>query len=618
MRRLQLFIVAVGWALVAGSLWGQAPSVPAAGTERRVSLVIGNDQYQTVPKLERAVADARAMGAELRRMGFEVMQYANLDRRRMNQAVGELVEKVSGGGVGILFYAGHGVQVSGSNFLLPVDVQLSRADDLADEAIDMGRVMERLSTAKAKFTLMIIDACRDNPFPRVAGRSIGGSRGLTIPSAPDGLMVVYSAGVNEQALDKLSDVDRDPNGLFTREFIKQLREPGVRVDDMVRRVRSSVREQAARVGHSQNPAIYDQSNGDFYFTGAGTQTASLSSQSGNAPAAFDPTVNDRAFWDSVKDSKNPEELKAYIDNYPSGLFVALAQTRLKAAQSVQIASAVPSVAATRTTFAIESIATLAAGTGFRDCADCPDMVVMSPGEFIMGTDNFRSMGVVAKEIDATPAHKVTIAKPFAIGKYEVTVGEWQACVADRQCFATDVSATRRHIESYGGQNAMSRLTWDDAKQFVAWLSKKSGRNYRLPSEAEWEYAARSGSRDDFPWGTSDRNICQYARVDNGNFMFSNYYCGDEDAQRFMVGTRAPNKAGLFDMIGNVSEWVEDCAIPGYRDAPTDGSARSNGSCKERILRGGSGNSSSPTVWYRENVTADFANWTEQGLRVVRD
>lgn len=308
MRRLQLFIVAVGWALVAGSLWGQAPSVPAAGTERRVALVIGNDQYQTVPKLERAVADARAMGAELRRMGFEVMQYANLDRRRMNQAVGELVEKVSGGGVGILFYAGHGVQVSGSNFLLPVDVQLSRADDLADEAIDMGRVMERLSTAKAKFTLMIIDACRDNPFPRVAGRSIGGSRGLTIPSAPDGLMVVYSAGVNEQALDKLSDVDRDPNGLFTREFIKQLREPGVRVDDMVRRVRSSVREQAARVGHSQNPAIYDQSNGDFYFTGAGTQTASLSSQSGNAPAAFDPTVNDRAFWDSVKVSK-PRRIK---------------------------------------------------------------------------------------------------------------------------------------------------------------------------------------------------------------------------------------------------------------------------------------------------------------------
>lgn len=285
---------------------------------------------------------------------------------------------------------------------------------------------------------------------------------------------------------------------------------------------------------------------------------------------------------------------------------------------MQIASAVPSVAATRTTFAIESIATLAAGTGFRDCADCPDMVVMSPGEFIMGTDNFRSMGVVAKEIDATPAHKVTIAKPFAIGKYEVTVGEWQACVADRQCFATDVSATRRHIESYGGQNAMSRLTWDDAKQFVAWLSKKSGRNYRLPSEAEWEYAARSGSRDDFPWGTSDRNICQYARVDDGNFMFSNYFCGDKGAQRFTVGTRAPNKAGLFDIIGNVAEWVEDCAIPSYREAPTDGSARTNESCRERILRGGSGDSSAPTVWYRMNVRADTANWTEQGMRVVRD
>jgi len=235
--------------------------------EKRVALVIGNDTYQHVRRLERAVSDARAIGAELRAVGFEVLPREDLDRRGMNQAVNALVDRVSGGGVAVLFFAGHGVQVTGANFLLPVDVNVSRAEDLADEALELGRVMERLASARAKFVLLIVDACRDNPFPKVSGRSLGVTRGLTIPAAPDGLMVVYSAGINEQALDKLSDRDADPNGLFTREFVKQLRVPGVRVDDMVRRVRSEVRKKAREIGHAQNPAIYDQSEGDFYFTG---------------------------------------------------------------------------------------------------------------------------------------------------------------------------------------------------------------------------------------------------------------------------------------------------------------------------------------------------------------
>jgi hypothetical protein len=240
--------------------------------EKRVALVIGNDAYRHVRRLERAVSDARAIGAELRTVGFEVLPRANLDRRGMNQAVNALVDRVSGGGVAVLFFAGHGVQVSGANFLLPVDVNLTRAEDLEDEALELGRVMERLASARAKFVLLIVDACRDNPFPKVAARSVGAARGLTIPAAPDGLMVVYSAGINEQALDKLSDRDTDPNGLFTREFVKQLRVPGVRVDDMVRRVRSEVRKKAREIGHAQNPAIYDQSDGDFYFTGATVAT----------------------------------------------------------------------------------------------------------------------------------------------------------------------------------------------------------------------------------------------------------------------------------------------------------------------------------------------------------
>lgn len=339
----QSVLLALGLLLSISSLAVQAQRNldvrPSSAAERRVALVIGNDAYRTVSKLERAARDARAMGAELRRLGFEVLVHANLDRRGMNLAIGELVDKVGGGGVAVLFFAGHGVQVSGANYLLPVDITVGRADDLADEAIDLGRVMDRLAQAKAKFTLLIVDACRDNPFPKVAGRAIGGGRGLTIPSAPDGLMVVYSAGINEQALDKLSDADKDPNGVFTREFIKQLRVPGRRVDDMVRRVRSAVREQALKIGHAQNPAIYDQSSGDFYFA---LPTGGTIAAPAQVPVAVvDPRLLEITFWESIKDSKSAEEIKAYLEQYPQGQFASLARARLATLEKPQTTSVAP-------------------------------------------------------------------------------------------------------------------------------------------------------------------------------------------------------------------------------------------------------------------------------------
>jgi branched-chain amino acid transport system substrate-binding protein len=321
-----LWLILVIGALVASAFAQPRGVTPVPqSTERRVALVIGNDAYRHVEKLERARSDALAVGAELRALGFDVLSYTDLDRRGMNQALGTLVQRIAGGGVGLLFFAGHGVQVGGANYLLPVDIQAGSTEDLADEALDLGRVMERLGSARAKFVLLILDACRDNPFPKVAGRSLGSARGLTIPSAPDGLMVVYSAGINERALDKLSSADVDPNGLFTREFLKQLRVPGVRVDEMIRRVRGAVREQAARVGHQQNPAFYDQSSGDFFFA-LDTSPATPPPPSSLAP---DPAAIELAFWDSIKSSTNPEDFRAYLSQFPNGRFALLARNRLE-------------------------------------------------------------------------------------------------------------------------------------------------------------------------------------------------------------------------------------------------------------------------------------------------
>lgn len=323
-----------------------------AATEKRVALVIGNDSYQEVPKLEKAANDARAIGLQLKKVGFEVMSYSNLSRREMNQAIGLFVDKVSGGGVGIFFYAGHGVQAGGSNFLLPVDIKVKNEQDLIDEAVDMQRVLERLSEAKAKLSLLVIDACRDNPFKKAYGRSIGASRGLAIPQAPSGTLVVYSAGIGQQALDKLSDGDNNPNGLFTREFLPLIATPGLRLDEAVRKLRSTVIAKAKGVGHEQNPAIYDQTDGDFYFIN-GPVTINIQAQPAiAAPAAAAPSRGavELEFWSSIKASTDKADFEEYLRQYPQGSFAAIARNRVKAlAAPPPVAAAQPA----RNSFAVD-------------------------------------------------------------------------------------------------------------------------------------------------------------------------------------------------------------------------------------------------------------------------
>lgn len=307
-----------------------------SATEKRVALVIGNDSYQEVPKLEKAANDARAIGLQLQKVGFDVMSYSNLNRREMNQAIGKFVEKVSGGGVGIFFYAGHGVQAGGSNFLLPVDIKVKGEQDLIDEAVDMQRVLERLAEAKAKLSLLIIDACRDNPFKKAYGRSIGSARGLAIPQAPSGTLVIYSAGIGQQALDKLSETDGNPNGLFTREFLPLITTPSLRLDEAVRKLRSLVIAKAKGVGHDQNPAIYDQTDGDFYFINGpvniNIQTAPKAAEpvaSTSVISVPDPATVELEFWSSIKASNDKADFEAYLRQYPRGSFSGIAKNRVK-------------------------------------------------------------------------------------------------------------------------------------------------------------------------------------------------------------------------------------------------------------------------------------------------
>jgi uncharacterized caspase-like protein len=165
-----------------------------------------------------------------------------------------------------IFYAGHGVQLGAANYILPIDVGGDDEEQLKDEAIPLQRILDDMSERKVKFTLAVLDACRDNPF-KGKGRSIGGgARGLAPTSAATGQMVVFSAGTGQQALDSLGSADKSKNGLFMRVFNREIQKPGVSIDRLVRNVRNEVVSLAKTIGHEQVPAIYDQVVGEFFFS----------------------------------------------------------------------------------------------------------------------------------------------------------------------------------------------------------------------------------------------------------------------------------------------------------------------------------------------------------------
>ncbi|MGB0670009.1 MAG: formylglycine-generating enzyme family protein [Rhodospirillales bacterium] len=208
---------------------------------------------------------------------------------------------------------------------------------------------------------------------------------------------------------------------------------------------------------------------------------------------------------------------------------------------------------------------MAAFVAFKDCPECPVMVALPAGVFVMG-ENGRNQ-------QEMPAHSVTIAKPIAVGKYEVTFDEWEACFAAGGCKANPDD------HKWGrGTRPVINITWAEAQDYVAWLSRRTGKRYRLLSDAEWEYAARAGTTTAFYWGDE-------VGQNNAN-------CRDCESQWSKkgsgpVGSFPPNPWGLHDMHGNIWEWVEDCWNPNYIGAPKDGRARTTGDCRQRGIRSGS-------------------------------
>jgi len=340
------------------------------------------------------------------------------------------------------------------------------------------------------------------------------------------------------------------------------------------------------------------------------------------------------FWESIKDSTHVEDYEAYLQSYPKGRFTALARARIErlraAAPKAEAAPEKPSAApaakappvkpqpapaakaaaekphpaaAAKAPAAAAAAAPPAKPPGapaavseVKDCAACPALVALPAGSLTMGNN--------ASDASEKPAHPVTIKAPFAIGKYEVTVEQWNACVDAGGCqrSATDAGAPR---------TAPARdLSWDDAQQYVKWLSKASGKPYRLPTEAEWEYAARGGTSTRYWWGDP-------MRPGNANCK----ECGAPWRQEAPadVGSFAANPYGLHDMNGSVWEWVADCWHESYKGAPADGRAWDDPNCRARVIRGGSWREGASYMLSSTRFKYDASvRQSQNGFRVARD
>ena len=235
----------------------------------RQALVIGNDNYTSVAKLQKAGNDAAAMARELKAAGFAVQLHRDLNYRAMVRAVENFAGGIKGGDEVVVFFAGHGVQIKNGGYLLPTDIEATSESEVEKTAYELNALTDKLSEAKAAFSLVMVDACRDNPL-KTRGRSVGNTRGLSAIEPPKGQMVVYSASKGQQALDRLNDKDANPNSVFTREFIARMKRPGVKIEELVREVQDAVEVLAGTIQHEQRPAIYNEARGNFYFFGPTT------------------------------------------------------------------------------------------------------------------------------------------------------------------------------------------------------------------------------------------------------------------------------------------------------------------------------------------------------------
>jgi formylglycine-generating enzyme required for sulfatase activity len=643
---------------------GVAIKGKSAAKERKIALVIGNSAY-TVSPLKNPANDARLMADTLRSLGFIVDERTNLGQGEMKTAIEAFGRSIKKGGVGLFYYAGHGMQVNGRNYLIPVDTDIQGEAEVDIKAVDAGAVLAKMDMAQNVMNIVILDACRNNPFTR-SFRSSGA--GLATMDAPSGTIIAYATSPGKVASDGTG-----ANGLYTQEVVKAVKKPGLKIEDAFKQVRSSV--QSMTKGR-QVPWESSSLVGDFYFAGSagGVDTSKLDSLAEGSKerkaelarlmkleadaakqrqkeqaeiarkeeelAALDSQIvamKSKLGTTEAGPNDNLEKMLAMVENKEADALkieklkqqheakevrrqVEIQQlkkeARVKSIPAIEndianfekianspygkdMVSAAWKSLTTKYTY-VEGIAGIREGSvwqlrrllvdgiapNWNDPETGMEFVFVKGGCFQMG-DTFGD-----GDIDEKPVHEVCV-NDFYIGKYEVTQAQW------RKYMRYNPSV----FQNCGDNCPVEGVSWNGTQDYIGILNQRTDKNYRLPTEAEWEYAARSGGKSEKYSGGNDVNSVAW-------------YDGNSDGKTHVVGHKQPNGLGIYDMSGNVSEWCQDWYDGNYYSSSPKDNPQGPSRSINRVIRGGSWNKSARLTLATYRIWS-YPGYTNGGFRLVK-
>jgi formylglycine-generating enzyme required for sulfatase activity len=510
------------------------------------------------------------MASSLRSLGFKVLTGENLGQKEMKKIIREFGQQIKSSGVGLFYYAGHGIQSNGRNYLIPIGAEIAKEQDIDLEAVDAGYALAEMEAAQNRMNILILDACRNNPF----GRSYrSASRGLAQVAAPAGTFIAYATAPGSIAAD-----GDGSNSLYTQELVRQMKMPGAKLEDVFKAVLSNVKQAS---GSKQVPWTASSVEGDFYFAQQVDEGVLPPANLPEKPKNKDFNIEDldaaakkeesvknawektltamkKAYNDVLQYEKRDvsSELKArawnrFVATYAEDNPYSTDDNRLLGKAKTQYAywSTVKPVS--------KPPSSQPAGTDLPSISNSIGMqfVLVQPGTFQMGSDDGES--------DEKPVHAATISKPYYIGKYEVTQAQWQAIMGSNPS----------HFK--GDTRPVEQVSWNDAQDFIHKLNEKESTNsYRLPTEAEWEFAARGGIQSRGFKFAGSFNVGDVA-----------VYGANSGYETKPVGSKSANELGIFDLSGNVWEWCQDW----YGNYESGQFANPTGpaSSQRRVLRGGS-------------------------------
>jgi formylglycine-generating enzyme required for sulfatase activity len=573
----------------------QQAAAAQSGAEGYHALVVGNNEYRTLPKLKTAEADAREVAAILKdAYGFETTVLINATRQQIVSALSGYRRKLGPEAKLLIYYAGHGINDKDAEkaYWLPVDADRDDTSNwiIADE------ITTALKVIPARHVLVVSDSCYSGTLTRGLGESLppASEREQFIQRMMAGRSRTLMASGGDEPV---ADGGGGRHSVFANALMRGLRDIDRQTFTAAELFRFYVEEPVA--GRAQQTPEYNplrnsgHESGDFVFVKlkGGAESASAPAATAAAPGtrtptgAVDASVFELEFWNAIKDSSDPEEYEDYLRRYPNGNFAEIARRRAAGRRGGHNTASAPAPRPTPATRGASTPSRPApkAGETLKNRTGM-ELVYVPAGSFLMGsteaevqrafrtTKSYKTAAMPEWFTDELPQRRVTLREGFYVGRHEVTQAQWRAVMGNNP--ARFAGCDECPVEN---------VSWNDAQVFLQRLNAQGdGFEYRLPTEAEWEYAARGGTTTSFAFG--DKLTAQQAN------------CGDSypatgaksPGKTVPVGSFPANGFGLYDMHGNVAEWVEDAHHDSYEGAPADGSAWvEGGRAVFRVVRGGS-------------------------------